>query len=116
MKYAELRTTLTIAALAASLGGPSHAQSAAPAAPLAVRPVFAILARADSDFSDLAMKCLDTCLDQEPSLDYLFRKGGSEDAYAKVEHAPLPVRLLDLQRRTLEQIRGRIESAKAKAH
>jgi hypothetical protein len=84
--------------------------------PLALSAVLGALVRVDSDYSGLAMKCLATCIDQEPPLEYLLLKGSSEEAYTKVEHAAVPARLMALQHRALEQIRGRIEGAKGKAH
>jgi hypothetical protein len=85
-----------------------------PNSPLALSTILGSLARIDSDYSDLATKCLSTCIDKEPALQYLLLKGSSEETYAQVEHAVVPDRLVALQQRALGQIRGRIAGAKGK--
>jgi hypothetical protein len=82
--------------------------------PFALNMILSSLARIDSDYSDLATKCLATCIDKEAPLQYLLLKGSSEEAYTNVEHAVVPDRLAELRQRAIEQIRGRIEGAKSK--
>jgi hypothetical protein len=84
--------------------------------PLALSTVLGMLAQADSDYSGLAMKCLAACIYREPPLQYLLLKGSNEESYTTVEHAVVPARLMALQHRALEQIRGRIEGAKGKVN
>jgi len=80
----------------------------------ALQNIFDGLSQSKGDFTGLALECLSKCVNVEPPLSYLRKRGNTEDVYAKVKRAVVVDLVQEAQRdAALAEIRARIDEAKA---
>jgi hypothetical protein len=78
----------------------------------AVPEIFGWLAKAmDSDQTNLALKCLQSCIDPDPPIRYLRDRAKTKEAYEELKKAAIPPPLEGLRRGALEDIRARLTDA-----
>lgn len=81
--------------------------------PLTLQAVFSVLRdSSDSDYGELALRCLATGIYADAPLKYLMERAGSEDAYVRVKQAVVPQASRALQRAVLGRIRIRINAVR----
>lgn len=80
----------------------------------ALQNIFDGLSQSKGDFTELALECLSKCVNVEPPLSYLGKRGNTEDVYAKVKQAVVADLVQEAQRdEALSNIRARIDKTKA---
>ena len=78
----------------------------------AVQVIFDVLRTRDtSDYTSLALRCLDTGLYVEPPLKYLGARVNTEESFEKIRRARIPESAESLRQKVLTEIRSRIDKA-----